>query len=425
MDELHGNGRRRMFAFSSSNLGSMRIVAIWLIGFVSATSSAVSREPQGSNEETERPSTFRIDRDEPIILSGKVEGERVSFVLDTGASFCALNSDLQSLLQPNGSVIQALTPNGVLKIRLFKAPQIEIETTPPILFQSNEPIACLDLRDVKEVLRVSQIGLLGVDFFKTHVVHLNFDEGIGSFPISPVLKEGHVERLHWVKQAPAVLIRLPSEGFTKFSIDTGYEGSSLRLESPLFEQLLKKKKIVGTGDAKSASVGSTRSRRLGCIDCLEFGPHRFFNVSVAEGTQSAIGLSFLRRFEVELDLPNKQARFRPGLRIDEADSHIRAGMSAKRVQGKWLACDVLPMSDAAKSGIVDGDEIESINGVLADDLTMRKIAFHFSRPGSQVQITLKRNNATKEAVFGLPNDPAPFPAKTSHELIEMTDDFDN
>ena len=318
----------------------------------------------------------------------------------------------------------ALTPSGELKIPLFKPPQIEIGTTPPTWFQSKELIACVDLRELKEAMGVQQIGILGMDFLRTQIVWLNFDEGIGSFRTVRSLDEGHIENLHMVKQAPAVLMRLPSEGFMKFMIDTGCDGTSLRLETVLFEKLIRKRKLVVRSESKPVTVGKTSSRRSGFIDLVEFGPHRFFNVSVAEGSTNAIGLPFLRRFDVELDFPKKTARFRAGHRINEWDSKTNAGMSAKRIEGPWIVCDVLPSSQASKSGVLDGDEILSINSVLSKNLTLRKIAYFFSRQGADVRITIKRDGTTREVVFGLQDNPNPFPAESAHALIDTPSEFD-
>ena len=181
---------------------------------------------------------------------------------------------------------------------------------------------------------------------------------------------------------------------------------------------MSKQKLASVGEGKSVNVSSTRSRRYGVIDRIEFGPHRFFNVGVVEGSMNSVGLPFLRRFEVELNLPNQTAQFRTGLRINDADSRSRAGISAKRVGGKTIVCDINPSSEAAKSGIVDGDQIQSINGFSPDNLTLRKIAALLSRPGSTVTITFQKGDVTKEVVCRLQDDPEPYPAESPHELID-------
>ena len=200
-----------------------------VISILSVANCVFAQSRQAHDKNSKSASTFKIDHDEPIILPGIVFDKPIGFILDTGSSLCALDMDFQPRLETDGDQIQAMTPSGALKIRLFKPPPLEILTTPMIRFQSRESIACFDLKEVKQAMGVDEIGILGMDFLKTRIIHLDFDKEIGSFETSSVMNDGHIERLHTLKQSPAVLLRFPSEGWTKFMIDTGFDGCSLRL----------------------------------------------------------------------------------------------------------------------------------------------------------------------------------------------------
>src|SRR5258708_18918575 len=105
-----------------------------------------------------------------------------------------------------------------------------------------------------------------------------------------------------------MLVRLPSEGFQSFVIDTGCT-ANVTLESKVYDRLVRRRRIVETGTNRTGIANGYMIFRSGILDCLELGPHRFHNVEVASGAFNSVGLKFLAKFDVELDFPNHTACF--------------------------------------------------------------------------------------------------------------------
>ena len=101
-----------------------------------------------------------------------------------------------------------------------------------------------------------------------------------------------------------------------------------------------------------------------------------------------------------------------------------SGCGVRRLADKTFVYAVEPDGLADQAGLQNDAEINQINEIPVDRLTTQKIRELMSVPKTELRLTVIRDGKEKEIVLNLPDDPLPFPAKSTHELIEQGNDFD-
>jgi hypothetical protein len=165
----------------------------------------------------------------------------------------------------------------------------------------------------------------------------------------------------------------------EFEVDTGSRGA-LTLMAPFAKTngLIDKyhAKVTGTvgygvGGPSKALLGRAEKLTIGgatvTAPVVEISTDKLGAGSSAH-TAGNIGGDILKRFTVSLDYAKRLAWFQPNALASEKEIFDRSGLWISRASdGAIRVSDVTDESPAAKSGLITGDELVSINGKKAAD----------------------------------------------------------
>jgi hypothetical protein len=165
----------------------------------------------------------------------------------------------------------------------------------------------------------------------------------------------------------------------EFEVDTGSRGA-LTLMAPFARTngLIDKyhAKVTGTvgygiGGPSKALLGRAEKLTIGgatvTAPVVEISTDKLGAGSSAH-TAGNIGGDILKRFTVSLDYAKRLAWFQPNALASEKEIFDRSGLWISRASdGAIRVSDVIDESPAAKSGLITGDELVSINGKKAAD----------------------------------------------------------
>jgi len=195
----------------------------------------------------------------------------------------------------------------------------------------------------------------------------------------------------------------------KFAIDTG-ASSSLILSPDAVERERVAASLGKTMTVQSRGVGGVTQMRLARVARLELGgftldqpvaalqPPGPGNIS-ADGTIGNIGGGTLSRFKVTFDYPRRRMILEPGPDMGlpfEADMS-GLGLTAMPPDFRKLTVTrVLDDSPALAAGIRAGDEIEAVDGKLADELGLSALRERLRLEGQVVKFQLKRGTERME-----------------------------
>ena len=140
--------------------------------------------------------------------------------------------------------------------------------------------------------------------------------------------------------------------------------------------------------------------RRGEIDVFKLGEFEHQNLRITSGQINAIGLRYLSRFKVTLDLIQDRAYFEPGQRFFASPAYDASGMIVSRLEGKTLVEKVHSDGPAAAVGLHVGDVITHVNGHAVDEhslFTLRQALSHADKT-----LTLSITRTGEELQFKLP-----------------------
>ena len=126
----------------------------------------------------------------------------------------------------------------------------------------------------------------------------------------------------------------------------------------------------------------------------------------------SIGNEIMTRFDMILDFPGKRLIIRPGKRFRESFKQNMSGLEVFqpiRNLPYYTVSHVEEGSPADQAGIIEGDEIASINGNAASTYTLDAIMGLFrTKPGNRVSIQVRRNKKLISAIFQLQETAKPL-----------------
>ncbi len=302
-------------------------------------------------------------------------GATLNFVLDTGSSFSAV--DLK--YKPNLREIIALQRSE----NVLSDNQTPIYRCPEILLKGKRlgfsEISCVDLQMLSLVSGEKCDGILGVEFFASNVVCVDFDARVLSVystvpdtvknsavcvPLKPLYRHYTVEAL--VNRTWAV----------NLLVDTG-DSSSVSLNPLDWGKVFPK----GQDKVVSATVASIENQvtnaMIGRIDLLTLKDYNYTNLytySIKNSFgPSHLGLNFFRRHRVTFDFANRTLYLQPGKTFSNPDKHDMSGLHLLRKEGITYVHSVDKDSPASQAGIENHDVIVSLDGRDTASLTMTEI----------------------------------------------------
>lgn len=336
--------------------------------------------------------------DEGVMLRIPVNafGQTLFFLLDTGCTLSVIDARFQPYLGKSAGTFSAETPLEMMNHQaIYVCPKVSIAGRS--LGLAN--VTSLDLQMPRLISGQPCDGILGMDFFATNIVQIDFDrQTVSLFAAVPdEVRKTYVavplkqsSGRYWVKV-------LANHGQpVDLLVDIG-DNSSIALDSETWQKLFS----GGEGNTFTATVADvgnqTAQSKIGILDKLAVESLAYTNLHAIyirnADDHSHLGLGFFRRHTVVFDFPDRMIYLEPGQRFAIPDKEDMSGLHLLREGENTIVYSVDENSPAAAQGIKPQDVIDSVNGQKASTLTMWAIRRLLkSRDGDKVTLQLKRGD---------------------------------
>jgi len=345
---------------------------------------------------------FRITRyGDQIILPVRFKDRDLWFLLDTGSSFTIFDSSFKYDLGAIEGKARVNTPRNVVNAEVYKAPDAFLGT---LNLKSGAGVICLDMQQAGYAEGKKISGIIGMNFLRKFMVHIDFDVDTITFYEST---EG--ERLRWGQPCDIsydvgglahiramVFLDIPVD----FMLDTGHSGTG-SLEQGVFRQILSQKKAK-TIEATFATMGGIIKEREARINDLTIGPLHYRDLIFSELDSSILGLQFLARHRVIFDFPNRRLYLEEGRDFRRHDQRDMSGLRLGKAYQQTVVQSVEVNSPAAKAGLKAGDVILMVGPKLASQYDIQVFRKDLmAANGDKVNVTFLRGGQKKEALLVL------------------------
>jgi predicted aspartyl protease len=337
-----------------------------------------------------------------LYVEGEIEGTKTDIVLDSGAGITVVDQGLANRLGlVGGTEITAQGVGGERNVKLADNVTIRLGgvTLAPMT------VAILNLEEVHQKLGRTMPVILGKELFHAFPVTIDYParrvvihdpshfEAPAHTTAVPTrsIEQGHV----------AVEAQLEDLPTAWFMIDTG-SGGSVDFHAPYVEANSLLKRYPRQGTLQASGVGGSRLERVVVARSVTLAGQTFRSVPVALATEGpgafsassssgTIGAGLLGRFVVTFDLANERMFFEPGPDVDAPFEKDRLGLSCAMTDGHPRVDYVSPGSPAAESGLIVGDEITAVDGIVlpGTELMARLRDVKHAKSGTLVQLTLR------------------------------------
>lgn len=318
-------------------------------------------------------------------------GKTLYFVVDTGFTISAIDTQYRSYLGDPLAIYSAVSPLGAKKeVPVYHCPALALGGQPLGL----EKIAGLDLKMLRFIAGRPCDGILGMDWFEKNVVSMDFDAG--TFSVGRTVPEIVKNTFFPVALEPAdgyytMPARVNQNRILDLMIDTG-DSSSLSLNQ------LDWAKFLSTGQTKTMhvteadAVNQVAQTRIAVLARLTIQGLNYTNLHATliqkPGQSSRLGLGFFQRHRVTFDFAGRMLYLQPGRKYSTPDIEDMSGLHLLRYGEQTTVYSVDENSPAAVQGIMAGDVIETVNGQPALALTMDAIR-QILRSGDRNQVALQ------------------------------------
>jgi hypothetical protein len=324
-----------------------------------------------------------------LIMPVTIEGEKLKFILDTGAPLCISEQFQQQknyLILTTDSIIDA---NGkghltrIVSVDKIKIGNLLYQNVPALVIDfRGTPLECLQIKGLvgSNLLR---FGALQIDWKKKMVTITNSYKKLGLNK-----KNGTRLLINKVQSSPYLSINVDAGITDRLLIDTGsddfYTFSKKGLEYVQSKgYMLDAVKYVSEGSNSIGLFGSdtTSSNKLIKVDSLTMGTmahlHKFY-AATTNDDQSRIGVHLLKQGITSIDFKNSLFFF--DLYENNFNyEYVSFGFDVNVDQKKLVIGSVWKGSEASKKGIGVGDEIIDIEGLDLKKLNPCEVLLRFKR----------------------------------------------
>lgn len=383
------------------------VLGLFLIGLNAFAQEPIAKSP------------FELFGDH-IFIQLKVDGsEPLDFIFDTGAGITVIDIEAAKNLNLDLSHKEKVAgAQGYVQGAKIKHNKIEMGT---IKLESNLVLEAFDLTHLAISIGRKIDGIIGYGLLHHHAARLNYDDmqlevyDFGNFPKKGKKVAFKSHNSIPVIEASGILNDGQSIGGTYY-LNTG-AGTSLDFNTPFAEQ---KDIIAKTGNHYSylvKGVGNVETKHYeGRMQSLNLGFYEFTDLpigisQVKSGLQAdkkvsgIIGNKILSRFNIVFDYKNHNLYFEPNTKIGKAFLVNCSGLDVQmnKEMTKVLIHQVQDEGPAKEEGIATNDELVSINGQKASDLSLIEIEDLLKVPDTKVELELKGDGGVKKITLELRN----------------------
>lgn len=340
----------------------------------------------------------KIDRSHShLYVPVRVGDREVAFVLDTGATGTLVDTSLLGSTAPTTRSYELQLLDGPVRVPAYEAPKMSIAgiDAPWIVM-----VAATDLTPLRSAWKNECYGILGMDFLRRFILHIDFDNGellicdatqIDSLP-------GKGVELKLEQSCPTVSVSPGSLPPRQFLIDTGYTGTgSLRID--LFSELERTGEARSTGLSAQSGGLHGRSGEVAMVNCsrIKLGEFHHRDLVLSTRQKNILGLTFLCRYSVTLDFPHGLLCLDPGEKFGLRDRQDYLGMRLAYDDLHQLGVEkLIPNGPAGRSGLLQNDMIMEINGKRAGEWSGPAIDLLFTTPtADDINLHILRNGKSR------------------------------
>ena len=360
--------------------------------------------------------TFEQYGDHIIIQLSVDDSEPLDFIFDTGAGITVLDLDVAKdleLIFDHEELAKAA--QGEIKSLAIKHNKIELNN---YTLESDIKLNAASLKHLEISIGRDIDGIIGYDLAHHHIVRVDNDNNKIEIYEGEYPKNGEVIKFKSHMGIPTIKgsIKLNNDEVIKgsFFVNTG-AGTTLDFNTPFSN---KHDIIHKTGEHYSYLVKDISNNETlhyeGRVKTLSLGDFEFealpIGISqVKQGIQAnshvsgIIGNKLLQKFNILFDYPNNRLYFE---KSQYFDSQVPVNCSGMDIQmneemSAVLIHQIIADSPASKLGLSVNDELVSINGKSAMDLSLVEIEQLLKKAGETTTIEVKRNGSVESHTLKL------------------------
>lgn len=338
-----------------------------IVVVLSVAAAAAMAQPPTAPAATSAPAVlarFPMDVSAGIVLLPvDFKGQRLTFLLDTGATHMVYDESLRDELGPQVRTQRVMTAGGFKEMPVFAAPAATLGG----LDLSQGAVALLsDFAAVRKISGKDIRGAIGTSALRKFVIRLDVD-GLEVLVLSP---DGRTHS-DWGPMLPLTINfqgmptlrgRLDANTELDFIVDTGATITG-HLPQEIFRQLVAADGLASTQTSIESARGS-RTELEARIPRLTVGPYEHKGLVFASSPASSplLGCGYLLRYNVTIDFPGKRLYLAKSRRFNRPDEALLCGLYVSRSGGNVVIQSVDKSGPAEQAGIEPGDVLLAIDG---------------------------------------------------------------